>query len=192
MTESGLRLAKLALDTLTTEQRTVYDLIANGRRSRGRAFAALDAAGGLEGPLAMLLSPDLGAALQAVGVEIRFGSTLSAREREIAILVVASVWQSEYEKNAHEAIGRRVGLTEPELQLLSSARPGLLDDEREALVGQTVLALAARADLTDEEYAAAVSQLGERAVFELSTLVGYYATLALQLRIFRVPLPGSP
>lgn len=193
MTESGRRLAKLALDTLTTEQRTVYDLIANGRRSRGRAFAAIDAAGGLEGPFnAMLLSPDLGAALQAVGVEIRFGSTLSAREREIAILVVASVWQSEYEKNAHEAIGRRVGLTEPELQLLSSARPGLLDDEREALVGQTVLALAARADLTDEEYAAAVSQLGERAVFELSTLVGYYATLALQLRIFRVPLPGSP
>jgi hypothetical protein len=27
---------------------------------------------------------------------------------------------------------------------------------------------------------------------ELSTLVGYYATLALQLRIFRVPIPRPP
>jgi 4-carboxymuconolactone decarboxylase len=28
-------------------------------------------------------------------------------------------------------------------------------------------------------------------LFELTTLVGYYATLALQLRTFRVPAPGS-
>ena len=33
--------------------------------------------------------------------------------------------------------------------------------------------------------------LGERALVELSTLVGYYATLALQMRIFRVPAPAS-
>ncbi len=26
--------------------------------------------------------------------------------------------------------------------------------------------------------------------FKLTTLVGYYATLALQLRVFRVPVPG--
>jgi len=31
-----------------------------------------------------------------------------------------------------------------------------------------------------------VAVLGERALVELSALVGYYATLALQLRIFRV------
>jgi hypothetical protein len=28
-------------------------------------------------------------------------------------------------------------------------------------------------------------------VFELLTLVGYYATLALQLRVFRVPAPDG-
>ena len=42
------------------------------------------------------------------------------------------------------------------------------------------------ADLDDEQYDTAVTVLGERAVFELSTLVGYYATLALQMRVFRV------
>ena len=35
-----------------------------------------------------------------------------------------------------------------------------------------------------------VSVIGGRAAFELTTLVGYYATLALQLRVFRVGLPG--
>jgi 4-carboxymuconolactone decarboxylase len=44
----------------------------------------------------------------------------------------------------------------------------------------------APADLDDAQYAVAVAALGERALVELSTLVGYYATLALQLRIFRV------
>jgi 4-carboxymuconolactone decarboxylase len=46
------------------------------------------------------------------------------------------------------------------------------------------------ADLDDEQYDTAVAALGERALVELSTLVGYYATLALQMRIFRVPAPA--
>ncbi|MGW2291345.1 hypothetical protein [Streptomyces phaeochromogenes] len=33
--------------------------------------------------------------------------------------------------------------------------------------------------------------VGERALFELATLVGYYSTLALQLRLFHVPAPAS-
>jgi 4-carboxymuconolactone decarboxylase len=56
-------------------------------------------------------------------------------------------------------------------------------------------ALTGPADLDDEQYAAAIAALGEQALVELSTLVGYYATLALQLRIFRVDpgvaAPGS-
>jgi len=38
----------------------------------------------------------------------------------------------------------------------------------------------------DQQYDQAVATLGEQSLVELSTLVGYYATLALQLRIFRV------
>jgi 4-carboxymuconolactone decarboxylase len=49
-----------------------------------------------------------------------------------------------------------------------------------------VRSLVDSADLDDEQYETAVRILGEQALVELSTLVGYYATLALQLRIFRV------
>ena len=44
-------------------------------------------------------------------------------------------------------------------------------------------------DLDDGAYAEAVEQLGAAGLFELLTLVGYYATLALQLRVFRVVRP---
>lgn len=43
--------------------------------------------------------------------------------------------------------------------------------------------------LDDGRYAELRAALGERALFELSTLVGYYSTLALQLRLFAVPAP---
>jgi 4-carboxymuconolactone decarboxylase len=57
------------------------------------------------------------------------------------------------------------------------------------VVARTVAALVARGDLDDAEYREAVEVVGTAGLFELLTLVGYYATLALQLRVFRVPAP---
>ena len=56
---------------------------------------------------------------------------------------------------------------------------------------QTVRSLTGPADLDDQQYAEAIATLGQQALVELSTLVGYYAALALQLRIFRVAGPDS-
>ena len=55
----------------------------------------------------------------------------------------------------------------------------------------SLAALVARGDLDDAEYREAVDHLGPAGLFELLTLVGYYATLALQLRVFRVPAPDG-
>ncbi|MFC4114909.1 hypothetical protein [Nonomuraea zeae] len=60
--------------------------------------------------------------------------------------------------------------------------PPALADPLEAAVVAVARALVTKGDLDDEEYAV----LGERALFELTTLVGYYTTLALQLRVYRV------
>src|SRR5581483_195453 len=107
-----------------------------------------------------------------------------------AILVVAAHWRSEFERYAHEAVGAAVGLDEDELAALRHGDFDRLADPAERLVAVTTAALAARGDLDDAEYAAA-SALGADVLFELTTLVGYYATLALQLRVFRVPLPRA-
>lgn len=149
-----------------------------------------DPAGCLEGPFnAMLLSPGLGSALQLLGAAIRFRGELTGREREIAILAVAGQWQSAFERYAHEVVAEAVGLTDDTLRGLWSGDASPILDRRERLVAEVAVALCETADLTDDEYAAAIDELGEAVLFELLTLVGFYETIALQLRVFRVGVP---
>ncbi len=186
------RLPKLEVHQLDAGQRALYESIANGPRAAG-PFPLTDAAGRLEGPFnAMLLRPGLGETLQALGAAIRYHGTLSDRAREIAILVVAVAAGSEFERYAHEAAGRSAGLTDRELRALRDGDHDALSDDTERLIATTTHVLASRGDLTDDEFARASDALGHAGLFELTTLVGYYATLALQLRVFRVPLPDRP
>jgi 4-carboxymuconolactone decarboxylase len=184
-----MRLAALSSDTMTPEQVGLYREILSGPRGQGpRAVLLATGAGGLAGPFnAMLYAPEVGRALQELGAAIRFRTQLTPRVREMAILVVAQVWNSDYERFSHEPIGREAGLTEPEIEALRAGEDPGFADEPERIAYQVVRALVGPADLDDEQYAAAVAALGEQALVELSALVGYYATLALQLRIFRVP-----
>ena len=123
----------------------------------------------------MLLSPPVGDALQELGAAIRYRSGLSDRARELAILVVADHWDSEFERWAHEPIARSLGVGD-----------GPLSPEEETVV-RIARALVTRQDLDEQEYA----ELPASVLFELTTLVGYYSTLSLQLRVFRVTAPPS-
>ena len=190
---SETRLPRFEPSALDAEQRSLYDAIAGGRRAQGpQLFRLADADGRLEGPFnAFLLQPRLGSALQALGAAVRYDTGLDDRCREIAILVVAAHWRSDFEWHAHEAVGRAAGLGDAELAALREGRHAELAG-RESVVARTAAALVTRGDLDDAEYGEAVGHLGPAGLFELLTLVGYYATLALQLRVFRVPAPDSP
>jgi 4-carboxymuconolactone decarboxylase len=181
------RLERLPPERLDPDQRELYDAITGGPRAQGRQHFALTADdGGLHGPFnALLLSPALGTALQEVGAAVRYRTELTPRVREAAILLVAAHWDSEFERMAHESVGRSIGLTEAELTVLAQGEvPPTADDHEAAALGVTQALL--RGDLADDEWERWSALLGPRTIFELSTLVGYYATLALQLRIFRV------
>jgi 4-carboxymuconolactone decarboxylase len=187
---SGARIGRFEPSALDAEQRSLYDAIAGGRRAQGpQLFRLADADGRLEGPFnAFLLQPRLGSALEALGASVRYDTGLDDRCREIAILVVAAHWRSDFEWYAHEAVGRAAGLDDAELAALREGSHDELDG-RESVVARTAAALVARGDLDDAEYREAVDCIGPAGLFELLTLVGYYATLALQLRVFRVPVP---
>lgn len=186
------RLAKLDPQRLEPDQRTLYDSIAGGPRAQGpQVFSLVDADGRLEGPFnAMLLSPQIGGALQALGTAVRYGTALKDRAREVAILLVGHHQDSAFEVYAHEAVGRAAGLTVDELADLRAGRLHNLPPAEQA-IAEVVVALLARGDLDDAEYTAAITAVGEATLFELTTLVGYYTTLALQLRVFGVGLPAS-
>ncbi|HEV7627634.1 MAG TPA: carboxymuconolactone decarboxylase family protein [Streptomyces sp.] len=185
------RLPRLTRDTLEGEQAALFDRIAGTERPDQRPrLPRVGPDGALEGPFnALLRNPGLGTLLQDLGDEVRYRITLTDRCREIAILTVAAAWHSEYERYAHEDIARAVGLTDAEVAAVEAGSTEPFTDETELLIARTARALARAHDLADDEYAAAVAGLGERGLFELVTLVGYYSQIALALRVFRVTPP---
>src|SRR6516225_1858482 len=154
-----MRLAALSSDTMTPEQVGLYREILAGPRGQGpRAVPLATGAGGLAGPFnAMLYAPEVGHALQELGAAIRFRTQLAPRIREMAILVVARAWDSEYERTSHEPIGREAGLTDTEIGALrAGADPGFAD-EQERVAYSVACDLTGPADLDDEQYAAAIA-----------------------------------
>lgn len=178
---------------LDPARRAVYDAIAGGPRAAGvQAFQLTDEEGRLEGPFnAMLVCPSLGGAVQALGTAVRYGTSLTDRVREIAILTVAAQRRSDFEWYAHSRVALRSGLSDDELSDLREGRsPSTLSPAEDAALAM-VRALVTRADLDDEEFAAAIGALGIEQLAELVTLVGYYDLLALSLRVWRTPLPSG-
>lgn len=186
---------KLRPDQLDADQRALYDQITGGPRGQGpQHFSLVDDEGALEGPFnGFLLQPAVGSAMQSVGAALRFQTDLSDRLREIAILAVAAAQQSEFEQFTHERIGRAVGLDDVELAAIRSSdiSENAWPNAHDLLVAQATHALATAGDLDDELYSRVVSEFGTAGLMELTSIVGYYAALALQLRVLRVEPPTT-
>src|SRR5260370_40122967 len=153
-----MRLSVLSADEMPAEQRDLYREILGGPRGQGpRAVLLSSGAGGVAGPFnAMLYAPPVGHALQELGAAIRFRTQLAPRIREMAILVVAQAWDSAYERDTHELIGRDAGLSEPEIEALrAGADPGLADKDEhgaDAVVRALTGPEPRTADLHDHAY----------------------------------------
>ncbi len=183
-----MRLNRYKPEQLTAEQRQLYDEIVGGTRSQGRQlFSLASDDGALEGPFnAMLLAPRVGFALQALGAAIRYETSISPRVREASILMVAAKWNCEFERKAHEPLALDNGLSSDEIEEIRLHRGPAGQSSEEQAAFEVSRCLVIDGDLSDEEFERYSSVLGDEAIFELSTLIGYYSALALQLRIFRV------
>ena len=178
---------------LDERARALYDDITGGLRAQiPRTFDLADEHGRLNGPFnALLVSPDVGSAVQELGAAIRYKSDFAPRAREIAILELAVLRDSAFEWYAHERVGKAAGLTDAELAALHDGVPAPTFSPVETLIRETVQRLASERDLDDERFAAIAAAIGERGVMELIALVGYYDLLALSLRVWRTPLPAD-
>jgi 4-carboxymuconolactone decarboxylase len=185
MTERRLR--PLRPEELDPDQRAVYDALAD---PPGRVRLAAD--GSLHGPFdAMLRAPRSGAALQSVGAALRYGSVLPERVRELATLQVAAHHRSDFEWHAHAPLAAAAGLPVALVEAVRTGGPVEPDDPAERAAAVVVAQLLERGDVDDDVWATAVGTLGEAGAVELTTLVGYYSLLAMQMRVLRVPLPDG-
>jgi 4-carboxymuconolactone decarboxylase len=192
MNEHG-RLPWYTPHELDEPAKALYDRIAGGPRAQGpQAFDLADVNGRLHGPFnALLISPEVGSAIQELGATIRYKSGLSPRAREVAILEVSARRKSSFEWYAHERVGKQVGLTAAEIAALHDGVEAPTLTPTETVVRHTVATLLTKRDLDDAEFTAAVEALGERVLMDLVALVGYYDLLALSLTVWRTPLPAG-
>lgn len=170
---------------LDDRQRAYYERLLSGPRDRS---ALTDAEGRLYGAFnARLLDPPVGTAIQELGAALRFGGELSARAREIVILSVAAAERCEYEWAAHARVARRAGLTEDELEGLrdGAGMPSFSPQEQAVLAAAR--ALIDGRDLSDQQFAAAETQIGLAPLFDIISLVGHYQHTAMALRVWRTP-----
>ena len=175
------RYAELPLDKMTPAQQEGYRFLVDGPRGR------------LPGPYKVWgHNPKLVHAAAPLGQHFTPGaSSLSEREREIAVIVITSKWHSAYPTNAHEKRGKEVGLPAAAVEAIIAGQPTSFTDAREQLVYECAMALAAERLVPQGLYERAVAGLGHESITDMIVLMGYYTCVSLTMNFYAVPA-GSP
>jgi 4-carboxymuconolactone decarboxylase len=178
---TGERFAEIPLDKMTPAQRTVAEAILSGPRGR------------MSGPFnAWLRSPELADRLQKVGEYVRFNTSLDKRLNEMAIIMTAQYWGSQYEWYAHAPLAIKAGLDPETIAALGAGKkPEKMKDD-EAIVWEFTTQLRRDHGVDDAIYAKAVDKFGEPGVMDLVAVNGYYDVVSMTLNVAHVaPPPGA-
>ncbi len=176
----GDRFKPLTWDEMTPAQKTMVEHVLAGKR------------GSLNGPYNVLLrSPEMGDLAQQFGAYTRFDSSIPHKLNELAILVTARFWNSQYEWYAHHKYGLAAGLS-PDLiaAIAAGKRPeGMQPDEQ--VVYEFCQELLATRQVSDAHFDAVKSRFGERGVVDLIGVMGYYNIVSMALNTDRYKLPDG-
>ncbi len=177
---SAPRLPLPRADSLTADQRRVYEAIESGPRgSVPELFMAL------------LHNAELADRVQSLGALLRYDTSLGPRLSELAILAVARHWSCQYEWHWHAPEAVKAGLPDAVIEAIRQRRPPPLAAPDEMAVYDFTCELQINRAVSDETYDKALSLLGPAGVVELTALNGYYAMIAMTLNEHRVPLPDG-
>jgi len=132
--------------------------------------------------------PELALAYNTFSGQVMYGSTLSARHRELLVLRVAAVRDSEYEWRQHVASAGDNGVDPDEVARVrvGPETPGWSELERALLLAADELL--SDALIGDATWSVLAGALEERELMDVVFTVGAYDVLAMALRTFAVPL----
>jgi 4-carboxymuconolactone decarboxylase len=174
----GDRFKPLTYDEMTPAQRTMIQHLLDGPR------------GGTDGPFNVLLrTPEMGDLGQQFGASTRFATTVPRKLYELAIIITARHWTSQFEWTAHHRGALQAGISPAVADAIAEGRrPAAMPRDEEA-VYNFATELLQTTQVSDATFAAAKSVLGERGVVELISVMGWYGTVSMLLNVDRYPLP---
>jgi 4-carboxymuconolactone decarboxylase len=136
-----------------------------------------------------LLNPAMTSAAAELLLGEREHTSLGARVREVVILAVGAVWQSDYELYAHSAAARKVGIPEDAIRVLvSGGIPENLSKD-ETIAAELTRQLSTRHRVEEPLYRQAERQFGQKGLTDIAILIGIYHTVCTTLNLFAIPAP---
>lgn len=190
--ESQRRFKVLQPEEMTQAQKDLVKSIASGPRASVQGSAANSGGGTVGSPFNVFLrSPELGEHLQRAGSYIRFKSSLGMKLNELAILIVARHWSSQYEWFAHHRLALQAGLDPAVAEEIAQGRrpKGMKPDEE--VIYNFVSELLNDKRVGDATYAAVLERFGEQGVMDLIGVTGYYVLVSMVLNVDRTPIPND-
>ncbi|MCU6615614.1 MAG: carboxymuconolactone decarboxylase family protein [Achromobacter mucicolens] len=167
-------------DTMTDDQKRVYEKIVSGPRGR------------LVGPLrAALHSPELAERWQALGALLRFGTSLAPRVSELAIVVTARRWNSQIEWHIHAQAARAAGISDAVLDAIQARETPVFDNADDAVVYEFARQIQETGQVAPDLYAQAVARWDAVGVVELTAVIGYYTMVSMTLNAHEIPMPDD-
>ena len=186
------RLGPQTFDTLDGPQKVLWENITTGPRGNPErehgGLAGSD--GALIGPFnALFLAPEVGDAIQKLGAAIRYETSLPADLLEVAICTMGGHWRANFEFWAHARLAKHAGVSEGAIDAIRDGERPFFGDERQQTVYEFGRELIENQRVSDETYDALKGMIGENGVFEVASVMGYYALVSIGLNTFNVGMP---
>jgi len=172
------RYREITREEMTPAQRRVRELIIAGRRGR------------FGGPFQLLIrAPEICEHAAKLGEHLRWGTSLTDRLSELAIITTARFWRAQYEWYAHTPLAEKAGVSAAAIEALRGGETPSFAQKDEALVYRVCSGLFRTQRLSDATFNEAVATVGETGLVEVIAIIGYYTLIGNALNVFQVPVP---
>lgn len=171
------RIKEIPDNDMTAAQKKVFaDLVAG----RGKLLAPYKI---------WIHSPKLAAAMETIGTFLNKAGSLSEREVELIICIIANHWRGEYVWAAHVKHCLEIGYKQAVFDAMRAGQTPTFDHERERAIYDLAAISMAPGGGSDEVFARADKLLGRDGIAEVVGLLGYYSAVSMGMKLHRVPIP---
>src|SRR5713226_7326893 len=115
--------------------------------------------------------------------------SLSRRERELAVCIIASKWHTPYTIYAHETFAKNYGMPPEIIDAVISGLPASFANEREQVIYEMATALANARWISKGLHDRAVKVIGHTGITDVTVLMGFYTAVSLTVGFYDVPAP---
>jgi 4-carboxymuconolactone decarboxylase len=176
----GDRFKALTYDEMTPAQKTMVEHLFAGPRA------------GANGPFNVLLrSPEMGDIAQQFGASMRFNPSMPRKLNEMAIIITARYWTSQYEWYAHHRAALDAGLSPAIADAIAAGRRPMGMQKDEEAVYNFCTELLHTKQVSDATFKMTKDAFGEKGVVDLIGVMSWYQMVSMLLNTDRYPLPDG-